>query len=58
MYVNQPFWSVDTMFYTEMKQANVAKVCISLCKIQGSSLYEFGINSAKHDNSNPECLGT
>ena len=25
LYVNQPFWSVDTMFYTEMKQANVAK---------------------------------
>ena len=25
MYVNQPFWSVDTMFYTEMKQTNVAK---------------------------------
>ena len=25
MYVNQPFWSVDTMFYTEMKQINVAK---------------------------------
>ena len=25
IYVNQPFWSVDTMFYTEMKQANVAK---------------------------------
>ena len=25
MYVNQPFWSVDTMFYTEMKQVNVAK---------------------------------
>lgn len=25
MYVNQPFWSVDTMFYTEMKQDNVAK---------------------------------
>ncbi len=25
MYVNQPFWSVDTMFYTEMKQANTAK---------------------------------
>lgn len=25
MYVNQPFWSVDTMFYTEMKQANIAK---------------------------------
>lgn len=25
MYVNEPFWSVDTMFYTEMKRSNVAK---------------------------------
>lgn len=25
MYVNQPFWSVDTMFYTEMRMPNVAK---------------------------------
>ena len=25
IYVNQPFWSVDTMFYTEMKQDNVSK---------------------------------
>ena len=25
IYVNQPFWSVDTMFYTELKQPNVAK---------------------------------
>ena len=25
MHVNQPFWSVDTMFYTEMKLPNVAK---------------------------------
>lgn len=25
MYVNEPFWSVDTMFYTEMKYPNVAK---------------------------------
>ena len=25
IYVNRPFWSVDTMFYTEMKQPNVAK---------------------------------
>ena len=25
MYVNQPFWSVDTMFYTEMRFPNVAK---------------------------------
>ena len=25
MYVNEPFWSVDTMFYTEMKLPDVAK---------------------------------
>ena len=25
IYVNEPFWSVDTMFYTEMKQENIAK---------------------------------
>lgn len=25
IYVNEPFWSVDTMFYTEMKMKNVAK---------------------------------
>lgn len=25
MYVNEPFWSVDTMFYTEMKRPNAAK---------------------------------
>lgn len=25
IYVNQPFWSVDTMFYTEMKRPNIAK---------------------------------
>ena len=25
MHVNQPFWSVDTMFYTEMKMPNIAK---------------------------------
>lgn len=25
MYVNQPFWSVDTMFYTEMRMSNIAK---------------------------------
>lgn len=24
-YVNEPFWSVDTMFYTIMKKANIAK---------------------------------
>ena len=25
MYINRPFWSVDTMFYTEMKMLNIAK---------------------------------
>lgn len=25
IYLNEPFWSVDTMFYTEMKQPNSAK---------------------------------
>lgn len=25
MYVNEPFWSVDTMFFTKMKRHNVAK---------------------------------
>lgn len=25
MYVNDPFWSVDTMFYTEMQRPNIAK---------------------------------
>lgn len=25
MYINEPFWSVDTMFYTEMKFPNIAK---------------------------------
>lgn len=37
MYVNQPFWSVDTMFYTEMKQANVAKF-----------VYHYWNNNKKH----------
>ena len=25
MYINEPFWTVDTMFYTEMKRCNIAK---------------------------------
>ena len=32
MYVNNPFWSVDTMFYTEMKQPNVAKFVFHFVK--------------------------
>src|SRR5690606_21877227 len=25
IYINEPFWTVDTMFYSEMKRANIAK---------------------------------
>ena len=32
MYVNEPFWSVDTMFFTEMKQPNVAKFVFHFVK--------------------------
>ena len=32
MYVNEPFWSVDTMFYTEMKQPNIAKFVFHFVK--------------------------
>ena len=32
IYVNQPFWSVDTMFYTEMKIPNVAKFVYQFVK--------------------------
>lgn len=32
MYVNEPFWSVDTMFFTEMKIPNVAKFIFHFVK--------------------------
>ena len=32
MYVNEPFWSVDTMFYTEMKQPHIAKFVFHFVK--------------------------
>ena len=32
MYVNKPFWSVDTMFFTEMKLPNVAKFIFHFVK--------------------------
>lgn len=34
MYVNEPFWSVDTMFFTEMKQDNIAKFVFHFVKSQ------------------------
>ena len=32
MYVNNPFWSVDTMFFTEMKKRNIAKFILFFMK--------------------------
>ncbi len=32
MYVNEPFWSVDTMFFTEMKQDSIAKFVFHFMK--------------------------
>ena len=32
MYVNEPFWSVDTMFFTEMKFPNIAKFVFHFVK--------------------------
>ena len=32
IYVNEPFWSVDTMFFTEMKLPNVAKFVFHFVK--------------------------
>ena len=32
IYVNKPFWSVDTMFFTEMKQPNIAKFVFHFVK--------------------------
>ena len=32
MYVNEPFWSVDTMFFTEMKFPDVAKFIFHFVK--------------------------
>ena len=32
MYINEPFWSVDTMFYTEMNLPNIAKFVFHFVK--------------------------
>lgn len=44
MYVNQPFWSVDTMFYTEMRMPNVAKFIYHFVK--GKDLASMNAGSA------------
>ena len=44
MYVNQPFWSVDTMFYSEMRAPNVAKYVYHY--IKGKDLAAMNAGSA------------
>lgn len=44
MYVNEPFWSVDTMFFTKMKKKNVAKFVFHFLK--GKDLASMNAGSA------------
>ena len=44
MYINEPFWTVDTMFYTEMRQLNVAKFVYHFMKNQ--DLANMNVGSA------------
>ena len=58
MYVNQPFWSVDTMFYTEMRQPNVAKFVYHFVKAKDLAIYECWLRCSEHDNGHPKCNGS
>ncbi|NLL18361.1 MAG: restriction endonuclease subunit S [Clostridia bacterium] len=42
MYVNEPFWSVDTMFFSEMKYPNCAKYVYFLLKNKDLQLMNTG----------------
>lgn len=42
IYVNQPFWSVDTMFYTEMRMPNIAKYVYHFVKSKDLSSMNAG----------------
>lgn len=42
MYINQPFWSVDTMFYTEMRLPNVAKFVYHFVKAKNLASMNAG----------------
>ena len=44
IYVNEPFWSVDTMFYTEMKKPNIAKFVFHF--VNGLDLNSMNAGSA------------
>lgn len=43
-YINEPFWTVDTMFYTEMKRLNLAKFIYHFVK--GHDLSSMNVGSA------------
>jgi type I restriction enzyme S subunit len=43
-YIDEPFWSVDTMFYTEMKRQNLAKFIFYFVK--GLDLASMNVGSA------------
>lgn len=42
MYVNKPFWSVDTMFFTEMKLSNIAKFVYQFLKAKDLASMNIG----------------
>ncbi len=44
MHINEPFWTVDTMFYTEMKRPNIAKFIYHFVK--GLDLASMNVGSA------------
>lgn len=44
MYINEPFWTVDTMFYTEMSRSNIAKYVYHFMK--GQDLANMNVGSA------------
>ena len=44
MYINEPFWTVDTMFYTEMRRQNIAKFIYHFMK--GQNLANMNVGSA------------
>jgi type I restriction enzyme S subunit len=44
MYIDEPFWTVDTMFYTEMHRPNIAKFIFHFMK--GQDLENMNVGSA------------
>lgn len=42
IYINKPFWTVDTMFFTEMKKSNIAKYIYHFIKEQDLASMNVG----------------